>query len=576
MLFIFVSHRCNRVSTRIGYERIHFLHVPSWRLAVSRGPSHDTAASVPDVTVIVAVYNTMPYLVKCLESLVTQSIGPDRLEVVAVDDGSTDGSGEELDRYAERHPGTVRVLHQANSGGPAAPSNLALDHARGRYVFFIGADDCLGEEALERMVAAADANEADVVAGKMVGVNGKGVSKQAFAQTGPDIDFYRSKLPWAVSNTKLFRRELVEEHSLRFPVDMRFGSDQPFTIEAMIRARKITVLGDYDYYYAIRRDDDSNITYSIDHLQRLACMARIMHFTAGLLEPGPKRDAVLMRHFHVELFNLLQADFLELDEATQVEVCAGLAELADAYCTDAIRDRLALAKRLRVVLARPERLPLLREFIAGPDRPSFHFDGDRAWCAYPGFRDRLAELDDRNYEITEETVTGRLATAIKPAAVKLRPEGELTFSFPISATAPFTGSSSFAGFTAAALRLSGPVPGPACDPDAAAPPPTTAAVAFEPLNGSRSTARVSVDYRALAAAADGAEWSVRLRLDLRDHTYDLPLTVPTGTWTRGVRRGLRGWKLSVRADKRGRAVLKVQRVSTAGLVRGRLKRMLGR
>jgi hypothetical protein len=101
-------------------------------------------------------------------------------------------------------------------------------------------------------------------------------------------------------------------------------------------------------------------------------------------------------------------------------------------------------------------------------------------------------------------------------------------------------------------------------------------VAFEPLNGSRSTARVSVDYRALAAAADGAEWSVRLRLDLRDHTYDLPLTVPTGTWTRGVRRGLRGWKLSVRADKRGRAVLKVQRVSTAGLVRGRLKRMLGR
>ncbi|MFG3342755.1 glycosyltransferase family 2 protein [Glycomyces sp. NPDC048151] len=531
---------------------------------------------MPDVSVIVAVYNTMPYLVKCLESLLTQSIGADRIEVVAVDDGSTDGSGEELDRYAERYPGTVRVLHQANSGGPAAPSNLGLEHARGRYVFFIGADDCLGPEALERMVAAADANEADVVAGKMVGVNGKGVSKQAFAQTGPDIDFYDSKLPWAVSNTKLFRRDLVEKYSLRYPVDMRFGSDQPFTIEAMIRARRITVLGDYDYYYAIRRDDDSNITYSIDHLQRLACMARIMHFTAGLLEPGPKRDAVLMRHFHVELFNLLQADFLDLDATVQAQVCEGLAELADAYFTDAIRDRLALAKRLRVVLARPERLPLLRQFIAGPDRPSFHFDAGRAWCDYPGYRDRLAGLDDRNYEITEETVTGRLAAALRPAAVKLSPEGKLTLSFPITATAPFTGADSFAGFAAAAVRLTGPVPGPACDPEAPAAAPQPVAVAFEPLDGTRSTARVTVDYRALAAAADGAEWSLRLRLDLRGHLYDLPLTVPAGTWAHGVRKGLRGWKLRVRADKRGRAVLSVGRVSTAGLVRGRLKRMLGR
>jgi glycosyltransferase involved in cell wall biosynthesis len=542
---------------------------------VSDGPSDGPAASVPDVSVIVAVYNTMPYLVKCLESLITQTIGRDRLEVVAVDDGSTDGSGEELDRYAERHPGTVRVFHQANSGGPAGPSNLALDHARGRYVFFIGADDCLGEEALERMVAAADANEADVVAAKMVGVNGKGVSKQAFAQTGPDIDFYDSKLPWAVSNTKLFRRELVEAHSLRYPVDMRFGSDQPFTIEAMIRARRISVLGDYDYYYAVRRDDDSNITYSIDHLQRLACMARIMHFTAGLLEPGPKRDAVLMRHFHVELFNLLQADFLGLDEATQVQVCEGLAALADAYFTDTIRDRLALAKRLRVVLARPERLPLLRAFIAGPDRPSFRFEGDRAWCAYPGFRDRLAGLDDRCYEILEETVTGRLVAAVKPAAAELGPDG-LTFSFPFHATAPFTGGASFPRFAASAVRLSGAVPGPACVPSDEATAPAFAAVRFEPLDAHRSTARVTVDHRALAAVADGAEWSVRLRLDLQGHAYDLPLTVPADGWTGGVRKGLRGWKLTVRADKKGRAVLKVRRVSTAGLVRRRLKRILGR
>src|SRR5688500_6721102 len=95
----------------------------------------------PDVSVVVAAYNTMPYLEQCLGSLVEQSIGLDRLQVVAVDDGSTDGTGEVLDRFAAEYPSTIQVLHQPNSGGSAAPSNRALDVATGRFVYFLGADD---------------------------------------------------------------------------------------------------------------------------------------------------------------------------------------------------------------------------------------------------------------------------------------------------------------------------------------------------------------------------------------------------------------------------------------------------
>ncbi len=72
--------------------------------ARSTGPR----ASAPDVTVVVPVHNTMPYLTRCLTSLVEQTIGPDRMEIIAVDDGSTDGSAQELDRFARLHPNRAR------------------------------------------------------------------------------------------------------------------------------------------------------------------------------------------------------------------------------------------------------------------------------------------------------------------------------------------------------------------------------------------------------------------------------------------------------------------------------------
>ncbi|HEU5045988.1 MAG TPA: glycosyltransferase family 2 protein, partial [Nocardioidaceae bacterium] len=186
--------------------------------------------SAPDVTVVVAVYNTMPYLETCLTSLAEQSIGTDRLQVVAVDDGSTDGSAALLDRFAASYPSVFTVVHQPNSGGPAQPSNKALDLASGRYVYFLGADDHLGPEALERMVGFADEHGSDVVIGKMVGVNGRVVGQGLYGADRVDLDPYGAELRWALANTKLFRRSLVEELGLRYREDMAFGSDQPFTL----------------------------------------------------------------------------------------------------------------------------------------------------------------------------------------------------------------------------------------------------------------------------------------------------------------------------------------------------------
>jgi poly(ribitol-phosphate) beta-N-acetylglucosaminyltransferase len=334
----------------------------------------------------------MPYLTRCLMSLVRQSIGRSRLEVIAVDDGSTDGSGVVLDRFVGRFPDLFTVIHQPNSGGPAGPSNRGLRLATGRYVFFLGADDYLGRQALARLVTAADAYGADVVAGRMVGCNGRFVPQAIFARTDPDVDLYTSALPFAMSNTKLFRRSLLVEHHIRFPESLPFGSDQPFTVAACVAARKISVLADYDYYYAVRRHDDANITYRASHRQRLACTAAIMAATADLLPPGPRRDAILHRSFASELSKLTRPDFLTLDAATQTQITTGIATLANQYLTDPIAARLDVNRRLRLRLAQHHHHQHLLTLIGHNSThqpPPLHLDhhphGDRLYATYPGF-----------------------------------------------------------------------------------------------------------------------------------------------------------------------------------------------
>ena len=368
----------------------------------------------PDVSVIIAVYNTMPYLTRCLNSIVQQTIGLERLQIVTVDDGSTDGSTRELERFANRYPGAFTVIRRANSGGPATPSNVGLDHATGRFVFFVGADDYLGPEALTRLVSEADAYRSDVVLGRMIGDNGRYVPVDIFSRTDHDVDLFASTLPFALSNTKLFRRSLLVEKNVRYLEHLRFGSDQPFTLTACIHATRISVLADYDYYFAVRRLNAMNITYRSGHATRLRCTEEIMNEIARLLPPGPQREAVMFRSFSSEISKLTQVDFLALDGTLQARLCAGIGRLADTLLTANIRARLDPSRRLRLSLAQQGSLEDLISVIAedngSTDVPLVH-DSGRLYRGYKCFRDRRA-LPDEWFFITcsRAEITARQVT----------------------------------------------------------------------------------------------------------------------------------------------------------------------
>ncbi|KOU51846.1 hypothetical protein ADK55_17875, partial [Streptomyces sp. WM4235] len=231
---------------------------------------------LPDISVIIAAYNAMPYLTECLDSVAGQTLGMARLEIIAVDDGSTDGTGAELDRFAALHP-QVRVVHQANSGGPGGPRNRALDLARGRFVFALDADDYLGPEALERLLTMADAQGSDIVLGRHVGL-GRTVSEKAYRHTEV-ADLYTSEVYRSLHVAKLIRRQIIEADRIRFPVDLWYGEDQVFVTAAYLAAGTISVVGDYDCYYLRLREDGQNITSrsrtadeTVRHIERVMAL----------------------------------------------------------------------------------------------------------------------------------------------------------------------------------------------------------------------------------------------------------------------------------------------------------------
>ena len=132
----------------------------------------------PEVSVVIPVYNTVVYLVECVESVQRQT--GCEVEIICIDDGSTDGSGEVLDRFAEADP-RIRVVHQHN-GGLSRARNAGLSMATGKYVCFLDSDDYWQGDALAELVRRADADALDVLLYDAVAVREPGVEDRLWAK----------------------------------------------------------------------------------------------------------------------------------------------------------------------------------------------------------------------------------------------------------------------------------------------------------------------------------------------------------------------------------------------------------
>ena len=367
----------------------------------------------PDVSVIVTVYNGASYIERSLGSVLAQTLAPARMQVLIVDDGSTDESPAMLDRMAEANP-SFEVVHQPNSGGPAGPRNRAMGQAVGRYLFFLDQDDHLAPETLESMVRIADANGTDVVLARTRGTGGRITPRPMFVRTVAHTDVFTTPSVYRLLNpTKLFRATMVRSLGLQFRADFHVGEDQPFVAMAYLKGNGISILADRDYVFWVNREDGSNITKSALALgDRMPVASHMVELVAENVPPGRDRDALMVRHFHIELANsAFVAWDKEPDPAVRAAAFDRFREIVAAYYTDRIKAGLPARARVLMHLVsegrREEFAAYLEALAHTPEPAPLLFEGDRTYLTLPWFRDPTHALPDDLFDAASGLVMYR-------------------------------------------------------------------------------------------------------------------------------------------------------------------------
>ncbi len=249
------------------------------------------------VSVIIPVYNTKDYLKKCLDSLINQSLA--EIEILAVDDGSTDGSGEILKEYAQKYPKKFKAFFKEN-GGQASARNLALLHAKGEYLGFVDSDDWVDTEMYLEMYQKAKSEDADIV---ICDTTDHYPDRDVYHHASQFTDKF--KVTPSACN-KIFRREFVGE--IDFPVGLWY-EDFEFTTKNLMLTEKISVIHKGFYHCHCRQVSTMTNNNAQKNLDIITVLGNLSNFVEqnGLMEKySDVLEYLYIEHILITTVNRLQ------------------------------------------------------------------------------------------------------------------------------------------------------------------------------------------------------------------------------------------------------------------------------
>ena len=215
------------------------------------------------ISVIVPVYNSEEFIERCIKSIINQTLKD--IEIILINDGSTDKSQEIIERYKNEYPNIIKAKKIKNSGAANA-RNVGLTLAEGEYIGFLDSDDYIDEKMYEKMYNKACKESADIVVSAYFVENKKNIRAYQLGhmeqygksiKENPDIFVYGVPYLW----NKIFRRKIIEE-KIKFSNNIKIFEDLEIVYKAYIKANKISKVDEPLYYYVKENPESLTAKFS--------------------------------------------------------------------------------------------------------------------------------------------------------------------------------------------------------------------------------------------------------------------------------------------------------------------------
>lgn len=315
----------------------------------------EQASAEPLLSIVVPIHNVAAYLDECLKSLADQDI--DDIEVIMVDDGSTDRSGEIAANWAARDDRYLLIRQQNHGLGHAR--NTGAEHVRGRYMAFLDSDDRVGRDSYRRMIDSLEESGSDFAIGNVHRFDSSGRTWQAsryrnlakMDRAATHVSQERELLRDHLAHNKVWRTSFWRDSELSFPVGVLY-EDIPTTIPAHVKAKSVDIVPVVAEYWRLRDQGDQSITQNrhkeARHLRdRLAGMLAASRYIGEHSTQDVKDDydvLVLSRdlRMHIDLYP-------EVDETYRTAMFSAIGQFLEQVSDDA-RRRTPVAIRIAYAL----------------------------------------------------------------------------------------------------------------------------------------------------------------------------------------------------------------------------------
>lgn len=306
-----------------------------------KAESYESKA-VGGISAIVPVYNVEKYLVRCVSSLLRQTLPID--EIILVDDGSTDRSGSICDSLSREHP-SIRVIHKEN-GGLSSARNIGIAACRGEYIVFVDSDDWVSSQYTEILYSLIQEYDADIA--KCQSVRARDVNTKVGLPEGRHVHlytgreytqfFFRVKSNRCVHYAcdKMYRREILT--SDQYPIGM-LNEDVEGSYKAFLKAKTIVETSDVLYFYFINSNGITGSGFGQNYLVLPNNWERVVEYT----------QKEFPEFLDLATYNLKRTDFTVLCDS----ILHGNQETDQKYSAELKDMRIRLKKNLRSLLRGP-------------------------------------------------------------------------------------------------------------------------------------------------------------------------------------------------------------------------------